>query len=172
MAGRRPKPTALKELQGNPGKRPINRREPKPKGIPTCPPHLDTVAKVEWNRILPELIAIGLITSIDRAALAAYCSSYSEWTSAETQIQKYGRVIKSPKSGFPIPNPYVGISHVALGNMHRFLTEFGMTPASRSHIEVDPVDPTDAFETFMRGIGTGDGLTDTNDPEPVSQSGE
>ena len=34
MAGRKPKPTALKELEGNPGKRKLNKKEPIPgKGI-------------------------------------------------------------------------------------------------------------------------------------------
>lgn len=44
MAGRKPKPTAIKELEGNPGKRKLNKKEPKPdKGMPVCP---------EW--LLPE----------------------------------------------------------------------------------------------------------------------
>ena len=30
MAGRKPKPTAIKELEGNPGKRKLNNKEPKP----------------------------------------------------------------------------------------------------------------------------------------------
>ena len=35
MAGRKPKPTALKKLEGNPGKRKLNAKEPVPaKGIP------------------------------------------------------------------------------------------------------------------------------------------
>lgn len=38
MRGRKPKPTHLKLLEGNPGHRPINGAEPKPNpGLPTCP---------------------------------------------------------------------------------------------------------------------------------------
>ena len=38
MAGRKPKPTALKKLEGNPGKRKLNMKEPMPeKGMPDCP---------------------------------------------------------------------------------------------------------------------------------------
>ena len=48
MAGRKPKPTAVKELEGNPGKRKLNRKEPKPdKGMPTCPEWLLPEAKEE-----------------------------------------------------------------------------------------------------------------------------
>lgn len=37
MAGRKPKPTALKKLEGNPGKRKLNTKEPIPaKGICFC----------------------------------------------------------------------------------------------------------------------------------------
>ena len=38
IRGRKPKPTALKLLEGNPGKRPINEHEPvPPKGTVKCP---------------------------------------------------------------------------------------------------------------------------------------
>ena len=48
--GRKPKPTALKELEGNPGKRPLNDREPKPeKKAPPCPKWLNDDAKKEWR---------------------------------------------------------------------------------------------------------------------------
>jgi hypothetical protein len=32
MRGRKPIPTATKAMMGNPGERPLNKREPKPKG--------------------------------------------------------------------------------------------------------------------------------------------
>ena len=152
MAGRKPKPTALKELQGNPGKRPLNKREPKPTGTPTCPSHLDDNAKKEWRRISKELTAIGLLTSVDRAALAAYCCAYSRWAAAEENIQKFGTVIKSPKSGYPVQNPYVSVANTALDLMRKFATEFGLTPASRSRLQVEQAQVEDPFEAFMREL--------------------
>ena len=48
MAGRKPKPTALKKLEGNPGKRKLNTKEPVPgKGMPDCPKWLLPEAKKE-----------------------------------------------------------------------------------------------------------------------------
>ena len=42
MAGRKPKPTAVKKLEGNPGKRKLNTKEPNPgKGMPDCPGSAD-----------------------------------------------------------------------------------------------------------------------------------
>ena len=52
MAGRRPKPAALRLLQGNPGKRPISEDEPTPvEGWPDKPPKLGKVASEEWDRL-------------------------------------------------------------------------------------------------------------------------
>jgi phage terminase small subunit len=54
--GRPPKPTALKVLEGNPGKRPLNQNEPKPeKKAPNCPSWLLPDAKKEWRRLSKEL---------------------------------------------------------------------------------------------------------------------
>lgn len=164
MAGRRPKPSALKALAGNPGKRAINRNEPKPDGVPDCPRHLDKEAKREWRRVSVELVTLGLLTSVNRAALAAYCAAYSRWASAKLNVQKFGVVIKSPKSGFPIQNPYVGVANTPLDQMRKFAVEFGLTPASRSRLQVDTnKPPTDPFEAFMTGIGAmGDSAAEDN----------
>jgi P27 family predicted phage terminase small subunit len=165
--GRRPKPTALKQLQGNPGKRPLNLNEPQFGGLPKCPGHLDKNAKAEWRRISKELSAVGLLSAADRAALSAYCAAWSRWIAAEESIQKFGTVIKSPKSGYPIQNPYVSISNTALDLMRKFLIEFGLTPASRSRISVDlnSGSKEDSFDAFMRTNSPVQGSKDIADGE-------
>ena len=56
MAGRKPKPTALKKLESNPGKRKLNTKEPVPaKGMPECPKWLLPEAKEEWKRLCKKL---------------------------------------------------------------------------------------------------------------------
>jgi phage terminase small subunit len=80
MAGRKPVPTKLKLLRGNPGKRAVNRREPAPKAaieVPTPPDFLNERAAQEWLYIARELVVLGLLTSIDHAGLAAYCDLYA-----------------------------------------------------------------------------------------------
>lgn len=160
--GRKPKPTALKVLQGNPGKRKLNKREPQPSGVATCPSHLDAGAKAEWKRVAKELKSIGLLTSVDRAAMAAYCCVYSRWAEAEKKIQKFGTVISSPKSGFPIANPHVSISNTALDLMRKFCVEFGLTPASRTRLQVEPASGADPFAEFMQEIGANDPIDDSS----------
>jgi P27 family predicted phage terminase small subunit len=141
--GRRPKPTSQRILEGNPGKRPINKNEPQFFGVPSCPKHLNKGAKAEWKRISVELTGSGLLTNNDRAALAAYCAAYSRWAEAEENIATDGMVImvgkseKTGKPGYPIQNPYVGIANTALDQMRKWSVEFGFTPSARSRIHVD-----------------------------------
>src|SRR5882757_7810709 len=86
-----PTPTNLKLLRGNPGKRKLSTNEPDPPpAIPTCPSHLDKVAKREWRRISKELFEMGIISKLDRAALGAYCDAYGRWAESAKQIQQYG----------------------------------------------------------------------------------
>src|SRR5690606_26210093 len=106
VRGRKPTPTHLKVLRGNPGKRPLPANEPQPKPkAPPCPAHLDAEAKREWRRMVKELEPLGLLTKIDRAALAAYCQAWSRWVQAEEMIRKTGMIVKAPNTGFPIQNP-------------------------------------------------------------------
>jgi P27 family predicted phage terminase small subunit len=134
MRGRRPKPTRLKALTGNPGKRPLNAHEPRPEpALPECPPELGMVAQREWARLTKELSKLGLITQLDRGALATYCGAYAMWAEAMEQIQKYGTMVKSP-NGFPIQSPYLAIANRQAEIMMRIASEFGFTPASRSRI--------------------------------------
>ena len=134
MRGRRPKPTRLKVLTGNPGKRPLNADEPRPEPtIPECPAELGLVARKEWERLAAELASLNILTALDRAALAAYCNAYGLWAEAIEAIQKYGTMVKSP-TGYPIQSPYVSIANRQAEIMMRIASEFGFTPASRSRI--------------------------------------
>jgi len=152
MQGRRPKPTALKVIEGNAGKRRLNENEPKPTGIPTCPGHLSKEARKEWKRISKELLTCGLLTSVDRAALAGYCQAYARWVEAEEKVAHLGHVVKSP-SGYPVQNPYLSIANTCLDQIRKFATEFGLTPASRSRLQVtvSPDLPADETEALLYG---------------------
>lgn len=88
-AGRKPKPTALKIISGNPGKRPLKEIEQKFKASRLeMPDFLNAEAKEEWRRTFELLFNAGIVTDADRAALAAYCQSYGIWVQAERELQK------------------------------------------------------------------------------------
>lgn len=135
MAGRKPIPTKLKILRGNPGRRPLPENESEvPAGIPEPPKHLKGKGKKEWQRILPELYRAGLVTKIDGAALAAYCDCFALWDEASIEIKKNGILTKG-ENGEPTINPAVKVSNAAMDRMRKFLVEFGMTPSSRSRVK-------------------------------------
>ena len=135
--GRKPKPTALKELEGNPGKRQLNMNEPKPKTkAPSCPKWLDGEAKKEWRRLSKQMEALGILTEVDMAAFAAYCQAYARWKDAEEFISKHGTIVKTP-SGYWQQVPQVSIAQQYMKQMGKFCEQFGLTPASRSRIVAD-----------------------------------
>jgi phage terminase small subunit len=108
--GRKPKPTALKVLEGNPGKRPLNKNEPQPeKKAPRCPSWLEPEAKKEWKRMAKTLETIGVLTQVDKAAFAGYCQAYARWKEAEEFLSKHGTIFKTP-SGYIQQVPQVSIA--------------------------------------------------------------
>ena len=141
MKGRKPKPTNLKVLEGNPGKRPLNESEPQPDPtIPDCPEWLHEDARVEWERITPELHRLGLLTSIDRAALAGYCESWAQYKQAIEFLHRHGPVYPIKTDAGEVKYlqqvPQVGIANKALANIRSLCAEFGLTPSSRARISL------------------------------------
>jgi P27 family predicted phage terminase small subunit len=128
------KPTALKLIAGNPGKKSLPKGEPKPKiEAPSQPKHLSAEARAEWDRLAPILVRLKLLSNLDRAAFAAYCQAWARHVEAEEQIAK-ASALAFTHNGFPIVNPWVTISKQAVDQMCKFLSEFGLTPAARTRI--------------------------------------
>lgn len=151
MRGRKPKPTSVKELEGNPGKRALNRAEPKPPSVvPDCPEHLQGPARTEWKRITAELLKLKLIAQVDRAALAAYCMAWGDMVKATNKLKKEGEVIISDKGGM-YQNPWVSIRNSAMERVLKISAEFGMTPSSRTRVRVQEQTPEDEMEKMLFG---------------------
>lgn len=149
--GRKPKPTAIKELEGNPGKRALNHKEPKPDiAIPSCPNHLKGVARQEWNRITKELYKLGMITKLDRAALTICCQVYADYVNACHKLKEEGEVIISDKGGL-YQNPWESIKKRSMDQIMKYYAEFGMTPSSRSRVKTDTPSEEDELEKMLFG---------------------
>jgi P27 family predicted phage terminase small subunit len=143
LPGRKPKPTELRILEGVPGHRPLNENRPKPAPIkPDCPDWLLPEARIEWDRVADHLAQLGLLTIIDRAALAAYCQAWARWREAEEAISEHG-VSSTTDAGNIVQRPEVSIARNYLNTVRQFATEFGMTPSSRGRIEVAGDDGAD-----------------------------
>ncbi len=160
MPGPPPKPTALKRIQGNPGKRKLN-DGPAYSGAPACPDWLTHEAKDEWKRVTDDLASLDMLRKVDTASLAAYCQSYARWKQAEETIESEGQTIDEPitnKQGDVVGSkvkrhPAVSISKEALASMLRASALFGFDPSNRSRITVGGHPSEDPFEEFMKGMG-------------------
>ena len=144
--GRKPKPTALKVLEGNPGKRPLNGAEPAPAHkAPRCPSWLEAEAKREWKRMGRILEQMGLLTEMDMAAFAG-------WKEAEEFISQHGTMVRTP-NGYLQQVPQVSIAQTNMKIMLRFCEQFGLTPSARSRIIAGEgtVEPTDEMERLLGG---------------------
>lgn len=159
-SGRRPLPTAVKKLRGNPGKRKLNDQEPQaPAEDPEIPAALSAAAAEEWKAIVPQLRTLGVLSRIDGKALAAYCHAYARWIEAEAEVARFGIIVCEPLLideklvGVRYKkNPAVTISETAMKIMKSFLVEFGMTPSSRSRVRIEkPPGQEDPIDAFLRG---------------------
>ena len=127
----RPTPTAMKKLSGNAGRRPMTINEPMPPlGAPDCPVWLTGDALEEWNRIVPALTLLGMLTSVDNSVLVGHCVTY-------------GEIVATVKAGEPLKP---GL----LGQMRGFAVELGLTPAARAKLSIAPPPKGDEFEKFFQ----------------------
>jgi P27 family predicted phage terminase small subunit len=136
--GRPPKPTVVKELQGNPGQREVG-EEPTPdkgneKTTTHCPPELKGEAFAEWNRLAPELYRLGLLTKVDRSYFQAYCESWGTYYEAMRYVEDHGIIIEGRQG--PVKNPAMQVAKDSLDGMLKFGTRFGLSPADRARLAV------------------------------------
>ena len=147
--GRKPKPTAIKKLQGNAGKRALNKSEPAPAADPPeLPDHLDAEAAIEWHKITAILSQMRILSVADKAAIAIYCQAWSTMIEAHKQVREFGAVVKSP-NGYPIQNPHLSIANGAAKQLKTMLTELGLTPAARSRVSVPEKEKVNPFAEFL-----------------------
>ena len=106
---------------------------PMPERLPRCPAHLNSAATVEWRRIAKALQRAGVLTTFDRAALAAYCQAWGRWVEAEERLRETPPLVKTP-SGYIQQSPWLLIANKQLELMGRYMVELGLTPAARSRV--------------------------------------
>src|SRR5690554_2235336 len=91
--GRKPTPTNVKKLRGNPGKRPLNTAEPRPSGTARKPRGLarfnPRVAKL-WDEWAGPLEALGLLTDLDAAAFRMMLQHYQFALEAASLVREEG----------------------------------------------------------------------------------
>ena len=147
MRGRKPIPTALKLVRGNPGKRRLNKAEPQPGDIGEPPKDLCPVARRKWRRMVDKAVWGQVLTAADRDLLAQYCGLYAKKLEAEKMIKEHGPVVAAP-NGFPCPSPWVGIANRVAADMLKIAALCGGTPSDRSRLQISK--PSASENPFAR----------------------
>ncbi|PRC93077.1 putative phage terminase, small subunit, P27 family [Solimicrobium silvestre] len=139
MAGRPPKPTALKIVGGNAGKRGMNKQEPDPTYLQdlTAPEWLPNRAKIIWNELAPHLSAAKLLTNVDIELLSQGCVAIANF---RLSTEKSGEdLVKG--GGFEKGeslNPWMIVQSMSFKQAMAVFQQFGMSPAARTRIAIQP----------------------------------
>jgi P27 family predicted phage terminase small subunit len=155
-AGRPPKATALKIAQGNPGRRPLNDREPDARivtRLPNAPRELSERAARMWREYGNELIRAGLLTVLGLPCLRRYCISFDNYEKARELVEKTGIVLVNKNGGGAYLNPAFNGQSMASKEMHQCEIEFGMTPASATKVKVANAKQLDLFGELFESDG-------------------
>ncbi|ERK13014.1 phage terminase small subunit P27 family [Serratia fonticola] len=138
-SGRRPKPTARKELAGNPGKRALNKDEPvftPLKGV--APPEWFeeeelNLAAVMWQMTTKELCGQGILCVTDLAVLERWCVAYEFWRRAVKKIAEQGNTILGATGG-RVKNPELTAKKEQQSEMDSTGAMLGLDPSSRQRL--------------------------------------
>lgn len=133
------KPTAVRILEGNPGKRPINPDEPKPTILEKyeAPEDLPERGKIIWDALSAELQRLGLLSIVDLEPFHRYIKFLLEYHEMDSKIEgKYVITVKNPDGSvkYVMQNPYISIRNKAAIEMSRLEQQFGMTPSARARM--------------------------------------
>ena len=137
-SGPKPKPDAVKALAGTLRAGRVNDAQPSLPALvtaPRCPSHLKGEARKVWGKVGKLLANMGVLTEADLHALEAYCVVFARWQDAEAQLGTYGVMLS--RDGQLFPSPYLRIAEDCLKQMRAWMTEFGITPSSRSRVKVE-----------------------------------
>ena len=142
--GRPSKPTALKVVQGNAGKRALNKNEPKPKAKrPKVPAHLSPKAKTAFKNVCTLLEGMGVLTIADGLALEMMCDAYAEWRDLRKVIETNGATYETTGTS--------GDDHYRISNVSGSVDIDLHTGAGSDLVEIN-LDGKAASENLSRSI--------------------
>ena len=117
--------------------------------LPSMPRWLGTHAKTEWKRVAKPLRDAGILTELDRTALALYCCAVDDFLTCREIIAHDGSILTSAKGG-RYQHPAVGMMTNAWSRVLKGGAEFGLSPTSRPSIYAVTTPPPDRLDEFLR----------------------
>ena len=155
MRGRKPKPTALKLIEGNPGQRPLNQNEPKPKPVAPKPPTwMSKGAKKIWKEYAPKLERLNLLTEVDGMAFANLCQEQDDTIRRQKVLNEHGDTMEYTNTKGEtntITRPEALLVHKGRQIIKAYCAEFGLTVSARGRIQLPgQTDQGDEMEQLLR----------------------
>lgn len=136
MPGPRPKPTHLKLLEGNAGKRPLPQDEPEPDGdLFDAPAHLSERQRQIWAQCIHDAPA-GLLKKLDTNVLERFVAAKAIWEDANTRVSTTGTIVNNPQGGGFMRNPFLTVMNDSAKLMRQASDELGFSPAARTRVQV------------------------------------
>lgn len=160
--GPAPKPSHLRILEGtdrrgHAGRRLDRSREPvAPDGELEPPYKLSAEVQQVWDQTVADLEAMGIGSPADCSVLVAYCEAVVVHRIASRLLAETSILVLGSR-GTLIINKALLVQREAAYQVLRLAQEFGLTPAARMRVEVDPV----------RGYGSGK-ATGARKPNPFA----
>jgi len=149
MPGRTPKPTAIKKLQGNPGKRKLPKNEPQPeRQIPAMPWGMGEEFKKFWKQIVPQLDQLGVLTALDGPALTMMAIHYAMARDAAKTIRQEGQQAED-ENGALRKHPLNQVLRDNSNAFRQWAVQFGLTPAARARLQITEPEAVDEYEAFL-----------------------
>lgn len=145
MRGRKPKPTHLKLIDGNPGKRPLNDAEPMPETPLGEPPEWMSAREKQIWRDALRSAPDGMVKDLDMSVFAAWVGHYSVWEHAKQQVTRFGTMVRTPVQNLVQQNPYLAVMNKQSQLMMKAAAELGFTPSARSRVRLDKGKGSTAF---------------------------
>lgn len=134
MRGRKPIPTLLKAIAGNPGGRAFRTDELIPAGdLDAVPADLSPSQQRIWREAV-ENAPPGLLKQLDGSLLRIWVVACDIHREASEHVSKHGLIVKSPTKGVPMQNPYLAIVNRQAGIMIKAASEMGFSPSSRGRV--------------------------------------
>lgn len=146
VPGPKPKPPALKLIEGNPGKRPIPTDYARPTPAAPTEPRWAKIlpgplaaqvrkdASAEWKRVVPVLDGLGLLSVVDNAILTDYCICWARLMECERVLSVEG-MVKSTDRG-PAKHPLITAAGQYRTALKSYVGELGLGPSSRGRLAV------------------------------------
>jgi P27 family predicted phage terminase small subunit len=127
-----PKPTKLREIEGVPGHRPLNDKEPRPIGPLRKPDFVTGEAANEWDRAVGAMPP-GFYTAADSPVLAVYCIAWILFRNSLAQVAREG-MTATGSMGQKIAHPSLAIAAKQSEIILRASDRLGMSPSARTRL--------------------------------------